>query len=141
MNLVARFVGGLADLLFPPACSWCEVDLGEGWSGGRLCADCANKLAVPTGHRCPKCAARVAETFQGGDCPWCRSHDLRFDHAWTLGSYDDALREAVLRTKFLGTDVLVAALVDELWNRYGEALRAERFDVVMPIPMYWSRRL
>lgn len=136
-----RFLGDLSDLVFPPLCAACECDLGPEANGEPFCESCGPLVVPPTVYRCPKCATKVAETFRGGDCPWCKSHDLRFDRAVALGSYDAAFREAVLRTKRMKNEAMVAALTDLLWRREADALRAERVDVVLPVPMHWRRRL
>src|SRR5215831_7834743 len=98
-------------------------------------------VVPPSAYRCPKCAARVAETFRDGDCPWCKSHDFRFDRTVALGSYDGAFREAVLRTKRINQEAMVAALTDLLWVREAGTLLSEKIDVVLPVPMHWRRRL
>lgn len=134
-------IHGLGDLVFPPSCTFCGLDLAGECLKEPLCNECRSKLAASSGYRCPKCAARVAETFQDGDCPWCRSHDLRFDRTFTLGTYDGELREAALRTKRPGGDALTAALVDLLWDRFAAEMAAAQLDVVLPVPMHWSRRL
>jgi competence protein ComFC len=136
-----RFAAGMADLFFPPICSSCDEDLGPNYDDSRLCESCRDGLTeVPT-FRCPKCAARAAITFQDGDCPWCRTHDLRFDGTFTLGTYHDALREVVLRSKYGGSEPLVAAATKLLLRRCEESLRTAQIDLVVPIPMYWTRRL
>lgn len=139
--MLRTFASGLRDLIFPPLCAFCDADVEERRGNARLCEACAAKLSAPPAHRCPKCAAKVAETFQDGDCPWCRGYDLRFDRTFTLGAYDGLLRDAVLRTKRLGREALTAALVDSFWDCHGAALTDGRLDVVVPVPMHWIRRL
>jgi ComF family protein len=51
------------------------------------------------------------------------------------------LRDAVLRMKSQHEEPLMAAMGGLLANRFGEELRLLRPDVVMPIPMHWTRRL
>ena len=75
------------------------------------------------------------------DCPWCRDHQLRFDRTFSLGSYHEQLREAVLLLKRRGTEAPVHALAGELWQRYGAEIAAEGIDVVVPVPMHWWRRM
>jgi ComF family protein len=137
-----RLAAGLADLLYPPICAACREDLGPNPDESRFCDACRSLLlAEPPVFRCPKCAARTAATFLEGDCPWCREHDLRFDRTFTLGTYHDDLREAVLQTKHGGSETLTAGLTTLLFRRYEAALRELQFDLVAPVPMFWTRRL
>ncbi|MCE9606643.1 MAG: ComF family protein [Planctomycetia bacterium] len=135
----------LRGLVLPSICSFCEVDLEEEPGAKvdadrRLCAGCRTTLAQERAHRCVKCAAAVAPTFQGADCPWCRHRDLRFDRAFTLGTYRDELRDAVLRLKHANQESLSTALADISWERNAEAVRAAGADLVVPVPMHWLRR-
>lgn len=127
-------------VLFPPVCSCCDRDLPNERDGNRFCDVCLSKLFEPSTHRCPKCAAQVAVTFQGPDCPWCREHDLRFDQAYTLGRYSDNLREAVLRLKHAGEESLATGLARLLVERHVSAWETAEIDLVVPIPMHWWRR-
>jgi ComF family protein len=147
-GLVASTVAALRSfrgLVLPPVCSFCEIDLPDaGESNGsahdRLCDACRTTLAQEPLHRCPKCAAAVAPTFQGPDCPWCRKHELRFDRAATLGTYRHELREAVIRLKHAGEEALSTALAEMNWERNGETVGRVGADLVIPVPMHWWRR-
>ena len=136
----AALAPDIGSVLFPPVCSYCDRDLPSECGGARFCDDCLPKLYEPPTHRCPKCAAQVAVTFQGPDCPWCREHDLRFDYAYALGRYADDLREAVLRLKHVGEESLATGLARLLVERHASAWEAAEIDVVVPIPMHWWRR-
>lgn len=132
-------------LVLPPVCSFCEVDLGDdsdcdAAAGSRLCDACRSTLAQEPLHRCAKCAAAVAPTFRGDACPWCRKLKLRFDRAFTLGTYRDELRDAVLRLKHSGQEALSTALAEMAWDRNAETVRAAGADIVVPVPMHWWRR-
>jgi ComF family protein len=58
-----------------------------------------------------------------------------------LGPYDGLLREVVLRLKHRSSEGL-AELMGELWAaRAGEQLRTSPVDLIVPVPLYWWRRL
>ena len=139
-KLLQRGVQGAGDVVFPSVCAYCDIDVTSGAVFDRLCDACLPKLSEPSTHRCPKCAAQVAVTFQGPDCPWCREHDLRFDQAYTLGRYSDDLREAVLRLKHAGEESLATGLARLLVERHASAWETAEIDLVVPIPMHWWRR-
>lgn len=147
-GVVASTVAALRSirgLVLPPVCSFCEVDLPDSetpdrTAHDRLCDPCRTTLAQEQLHRCPKCAAAVAPTFQGPDCPWCRKHDLRFDRAVTLGTYRAELRDAVIRLKHAGEEALSTALAQMNWERNGSTVGQIGVDLVVPVPMHWWRR-
>lgn len=140
-RITRAVTSGLSDLLFPPVCTFCDVDLGDSPADSRLCEACRAELIGDPVYRCRRCAAAVAVTFTGGDCPWCRDRGYRFRRAVAVGRYEGKLREAVLRLKRPGSEALSAALTEGLWSHEGAALRAEQVDLVAPIPMFWFRRL
>lgn len=130
----------LGDILFPHVCTYCDTDLRPENAAAGLCEPCLAKLSEPPTYRCLKCAARVAETFQDGECPWCRGHDFRFDRAFALGRYSDELREAVLRLKHPREEALATSMAGLLVEKHAAAWEAAEIDVVVPIPMHWWRR-
>jgi ComF family protein len=58
-----------------------------------------------------------------------------------LGIYDGELRRAVLRMKHPQHEVQAAALADLLWKECCSELSDFQPDVVVPVPMFWARRL
>lgn len=141
----AAAIASFRGLVLPPICSFCEVDLVEehGFNDpatSRLCDPCRVTLAQDSLPRCPKCAAAIAPTLVGLDCPWCRKLDLRFDNAFALGTYRDELRDAVLKLKHSGQESLSTALAELAWERNAEVVRAAKADIVVPVPMHWWRR-
>jgi len=132
---------GLVDLTFPPVCSFCNVDLGEAPADKRLCSGCRTAIVGEPVYRCSRCAAAVAPTFIGNECPWCSERHYRFHRSVAIGRHGDTLRDAVLRLKRPGSEALADAMADGLWSHAAETLRRERIDLVVPIPMYWLRRL
>lgn len=135
----------LRDLVLPPTCSFCEVDLVDDSESprtayGRLCDPCRSLLGQEIVKRCLRCASAVAPTLQGPDCPWCRKLDLRFDRAFALATYREELREAVIRLKHSGQEALSTALAEMSWERNADAVRSIASDIVVPVPMHWWRR-
>ena len=132
---------GLTDLAFPPVCSFCDTDLGEAPVDKRLCPACSTAIVGEPVYRCTRCAAAVAPTFIGNECPWCGERHYRFKRTVAIGRYHGPLRDAVLRLKHPGSEPLAAAIAEGLWRHAGDTLRAERIDLVVPVPMHWLRRI
>jgi len=77
----------------------------------------------------------------GANCRRCRNQRLAFDTVRALGIYGGSLREAVLRSKKWTGEPAAIAMAHLLWQRVGERITEERPEVVVPVPMHWSRRL
>ena len=129
-------------LLFPPRCAYCDVELSARDGDGFLCIDCLARLGPATWHGCRRCGGKVPECgFSPQCCPLCHNTPLKFDAAVTLGSYHTGLRDVVLRMKRPSHDALSVAMGRLLVRRRREQLLEHRADVVVPIPMFWTRRL
>ena len=71
----------------------------------------------------------------------CRKERFAFDRAARLGSYEGLLRSVVLALKHHGNEGL-AERIGELWGAVAaEGLRSLRAEMIVPVPLYWWRRL
>jgi ComF family protein len=137
-----HLTGTCRDLLFPPRCVYCSVDLVDSCRDGLLCAGCLSKFGPATWRGCNRCGGEVLEDRTVSDhCESCRNVALRFDSVIPLGSYHSGLRDAVLRMKRPAHDALTVAMGHLLVERRRERLAEVRADVIVPIPMFWGRRL
>jgi ComF family protein len=141
------FVGhesrAVSNLLFPPACLYCDGDIAAPTTSMMLCEPCLKELTPQSGSRCNLCGGTVSEFGAGQDdkgCGHCRDTRLHFDTVMPLGSYQGELRSAVLRMKRSQDEPLAAAMAELLWSQVGIRLAGWRPDVVVPIPMFWFRR-
>lgn len=136
-----RWAAQGVDLLWPPRCVACGAESPMAHGDGRrraaeVCADCSRSL-VSSGSRCSRCGQ------PGDDDPCGRCGGRLGDCAGlvVLGSYADAVRDAVLRAKRPTGDLLAAGIAALIVERYGDRLRSWRLDLVVPVPMHWTRRL
>lgn len=70
-------------------------------------------------------------------CTFCRRQQPVYDVAYSLGNYEQDLREAILKCKSGHHDGLVMALSRIL----AAAVPGEDLDFVVPMPIHWRRRL
>ncbi len=139
-KLASHWLGWGADLIFPPACAACQVEMIAHAGPILLCEDCERSM-VAIGASCPRCGAiRPTEAGDGWPCVGCSRHRLRFHAVARLGSYDGLLREAVLRIKREHEQVLARHLGQLLAHTAHDKLQGYRAEVVVPIPMHWLRR-
>ena len=71
----------------------------------------------------------------------CRRRPLYFDGVIPLGGYEDRLREVVLQMKRPRGVPLAKVMGQFLTSRRRAQLADVRADLIVPIPMHWSRRL
>jgi ComF family protein len=142
MSLLREAWNAVTDLVLPPACARCSCDLFAPAVRPFLCDECRGELRLAPVTRCGRCAARVglATTYEAG-CVLCRDARLRFDRVLTLGGYDGALREAVLRMKRSRDEPLSIAVGQLVAGGLDADLRSLKSDVILPVPMHWRRRL
>ena len=130
------------DLLYPPRCVHCDADLPDHDRAWLLCGDCLAKLGPAMWHGCRRCGGELLEGRPAPDrCPSCQDTKLWFDSVTPLGGYHAGLRDVVLSMKRTSHDALTTAMGQLLVQRRREHLADVRADMVVPIPMFWGRRL
>ena len=129
------------DLIYPPSCVCCERGL-ENSSDFLLCLDCQGELAPAGLAQCPRCGASVNPVEQqGSQCSRCHDEKFRFDRVFALARYQGVLRDTVLRMKHASEEPLMMAMGRLLANQFASQIAAVQPEVVVPIPMHWSRRM
>jgi ComF family protein len=139
---VARWRTCGLNLLFPPRCAYCDAELSVVEDDLLLCDPCRGALAPENWAYCLRCGAAVSTDQPAPDsCEMCQGVRLKFDRVVSLGTYHSELREAVLRMKRPRGELLSAAMGRLYWVRRGADVSALSPDVVVPVPMFWRRRL
>jgi ComF family protein len=91
-------------------------------------------------HFCAACRTPFTNAFpldESGRCTLCRLGLTGFDAVYSYGSYEGPLRKLIHLFKFEKVHTLAKPLAKYL----ALALpREERFDVIVPMPLYWRRR-
>lgn len=129
------------DLLFPPQCALCQIELDESLEAPLLCTDCRSQLLLGTRFRCPRCGGSAPAPIPLGQrCAHCRGTPLRFSRTVALGIYHASLKQAVLGMKRPGRFPLSKAIAQWFWQARGSEIAALAADLVVPIPMHWWRR-
>jgi ComF family protein len=107
-----------------------------------FCAECYECLAPEGLAQCRRCASVVNPIEQqAGDCSRCRTERFQFERVFALSRYEGPLRDAVLRMKRSIEEPLMMAMGRLLAQRFRHELQALKPDVVVPVPMHWTRRL
>lgn len=132
------------DLLYPPACLGCRAEL-ESHNQATFCDDCLSRVPFLRGPTCRKCSAPVpalVPSVAGREfCPRCAGIKLWFDDAIALGEYDGILRDWLLRMKDSSGQSLALGVAELIWRDHRDCLASGEYDVIVPVPMHWRRRL
>ncbi len=131
------FLAGGIDLICPPRCVICRGETTPQAEPVLVCELCRRLLAAE-GHRCRRCGALAVD---GGDCRTCHGRWPSWDGIAVLGGYSDELRSAVLAAKRPAGTLVVAGLAALLLERHRQTVAAWNPDIVVPVPMHWTRRL
>jgi len=131
---------GLFSLLFPDSCRLCQRGLTR-FSRFPVCDAClAQPAPLAAEYFCICCKTPFQNRFpldSEGRCALCRLGVRGFDSAYCFGAYEGALRELIHLLKYSRME----ALAEVLGKHLAAALpRDQRFDIVVPVPLHWSRR-
>jgi ComF family protein len=125
----------LFDLVCPPRCALCGVDLPAAGDGPLACAACGEAISADAA-RCGACG----EPGRADACR-CRGQCRDWDGIAVLTAYGDDVRGQVLRAKRPAGDAVAVALAGLLVAKHHDTFAAGRIDTVVPAPMHWRRRL
>lgn len=132
--------GKAVDMVLPPRCLGCGVEVGE---SGTLCPDCWGKAAFIGPPLCA-CCGRPFEFAAPGVavCGGCVASPPVFDRARAVLSYDDGSRHMILAFKH--GDRTDAAIGFAAWMRRAGADLLADADLIAPVPLHrwrlWARR-
>ena len=132
--------------VYPETCPLCDVELarqdGFDTSHPFLCSACRQAVTPDVGNTCLRCGSPVGpyvDTSNG--CSNCASNRFSFESVIKLGLYEDRLREACIRGKSPGSEPLMAAVANLLWEQERNAFHQAGVDLVLPVPRYWMQRI
>jgi ComF family protein len=108
-----------------------------------LCEPCSNLLAeLMAKPVCPRCGRTTGPyAFDDSGCARCRTHRLLFEAAVRVGPYDEPLRDLIFGCKYERRPELGHVLARLLAERLALAPWADLVDVIVPVPLYWTRTL
>ncbi len=132
---------GLVDLLLPNVCPGCRCVAVE---KGGLCEACSVKLlslvALPY---CPRCGATLGPNVPAypGGCGCCPNPLPRFSRVFRLGPYAQPLQSAIRDLKYRAQLGVIRRLCHLLAQVVETNEEDDRPDILVPVPMYWMRRI
>jgi predicted amidophosphoribosyltransferase len=136
-TVLGRLGAGLLDLLLPPRCLGCGVDIAE---QGGLCAACWRGLVFLGPPQCRVCGFPLPHSAPAEPvCAACVARPPPFDRARAALRYDDGSRGLILAFKH--SDRLESAATLGRWLiQAGRDLLADA-DLLVPVPLHRFRLL
>ena len=132
--MIGRLLPALLNALFPPACPLCRHPLAQ---PHRLCAACHSRLPGAPENLCLRCGSHTAAPQQG--CGACLDRPHSADAAYFAFRYEQGMRDLILGFKF-GDQGHWGTLLGQLCReRLEGTLHWESPDLVLPIPLHFSR--
>lgn len=132
---------GFLDLVLPDVCCGCGGQL-AGDNG--LCPQCSlSLLTLIATPYCPRCGASAGPhvPVSADGCNVCPAPMPRYSRLVRLGPYEPPLRPIIREMKFRRQEAMLRRLGDLLAQALEGQCPDDDFDLVMPVPMHWVRRI
>ncbi|MCR9072695.1 MAG: ComF family protein [Alphaproteobacteria bacterium] len=135
---IPRAIGrGLLDLLLPPRCGGCGVDVS---ADAALCLDCWRAVTFIAEPMCEVCGVPFEiQPLGAAVCGDCLADPPAFDRARSAVLYDDATRPMIL--SFKHGDRLTLAPLFAAWMRAAGADLLDTADLIAPVPLHRWRMI
>lgn len=136
-----QICGAMLDLLVPSVCVSCQCKPAK---NSVLCEDCTVKLLnCATLPYCPFCGSTLGPHLVSNvdsGCFDCPVPMPRFRRVYRLGPYMGVLKPVIRQIKYHSQWAFVKPLADLLAEHIINNTQTQ-YDLVMPVPMFWTRRL
>lgn len=131
MNKIKAF---LLEALYPEKCIIC----GRICRGG-LCTTCREKLLYVEEPRCKKCGKPIRRQ-EAEYCYDCANRPKTYEQGRSVWLHRQPISGAIYRFKYKKKQIYGACFAREMYDRYGDWMRQNRIEVLIPIPLHKSRR-
>ncbi len=124
-------------MIWPPACMGCGADVSDPHG---LCSECWHDLRLVSGPRCTHCAHAMPEEYGGdGQCGACDGLRLLWNGARAATVYGGVSRRLILSLKHGDRPDIARPMA--AWMRRAGADILSSADLVIPVPLHWTRRV
>lgn len=139
---VRALVEGVLNLAYPRECMGCGVRLTRP-PPVCLCEQCLAAVVRVGPEQCPRCGGHMGPFAEGRlACASCGGRDdVAFSKGTAVFNYDTVTRRVIHGFKFGGDLSPVAWIGRELSAKLGRTAWLAEVDIVVPVPLHWTRRL
>ncbi|MEM7311898.1 MAG: ComF family protein [Planctomycetota bacterium] len=134
------FMRSALNVIFPPSCVACRVELGGNQADPTFCPSCHDAITSQGAVLCKHCG-RSSPIHFSGQCGHCRKESNQFERVIALGAHRGGLRDSVVRMKHAGNHALTAAVGNLMAERAMATWMREPPDLLVSVPMHWHRRV
>ncbi|MDQ2076326.1 ComF family protein [Marinimicrobium sp. ABcell2] len=138
LTSLTRTFSAMGNALLPCHCVLCDAPL----SGELLCHDCQLALPYLRGHTCESCALPL--TTQSRFCGHCLQNPPAFSRSLIPFRYGFPIDSMIHRFKYrrhlTQGRTLSRLLADHLQHSYDQQPDLNLPEVIVPVPLHWSRR-
>ena len=132
---LAQLLRGFVQLTWPATCAACA----EPTEHPGLCSDCQAETAPRLGPRCRTCDQALPVEAPAHRCGRCLDRRPTFEQVFGLFDYGGPVGEVIRRAKYRGRPEALVALGPTWLAHLPAALRLDRPEVVVPVPLHWRR--
>ncbi|MCQ2422980.1 MAG: ComF family protein [Lachnospiraceae bacterium] len=123
----------ILEFLYPPRCPICD---GVRFSDEPVCCpSCIEQVSYVSAPYC-MCCGRPIERDDREFCYDCSRKKRNYSGGVSLGAYEGALKESVLRFKFHGREEFASWYAEKLTERYEKELFRFHATLILPVPMH-----
>ena len=126
----------LISIFFPRRCPICDETIPY---GEKICKICADKVIYVKEPSCKKCGKQLENERQEycGDCSRKRHH---YEQGKAIFSYQNDMKLSMYRFKYSGRREYADFFAEEVTKRYGRWIVQRGIEVIVPVPMYMSKK-
>ncbi|MBP3489138.1 MAG: ComF family protein [Roseburia sp.] len=124
------------DFFYPPRCPVCD-ELSD--TGGMLCMACTGRIQTVKEPVCKRCGKPLANERQEY-CADCRKKKHAYRQGKAVFVYQGAIRSSMYRFKYAGRREYAAYYAKEAAKLYGDWVKRNQIEVIVPVPMYLRKR-
>jgi predicted amidophosphoribosyltransferase len=138
----SQWLRPIVDLIYPRACSLCSKPIVDARCES-LCPKCQAQI-VPTPFACSRCSAPLPPSIAHAEsCYYCKGRKWSFKRAFCYTAYAGPAAKAARRIKQPNYEPLAIELGQRIgrWLLELDSFNAAQYNVVLPIPQHWFRRL
>jgi len=140
-NRIQQFLSAGEEFLFPAVCQICNTALHSN-ERHNFCDTCLSELIKFESSRCEICTAVIGPNLRtDAGCYYCKDDNFSFERVTTLGTYENLLKEAILRGKVGHDAVILQSLTKLQLETFRERIHSAKANLILPIPHHWHDRL
>lgn len=127
----------MLEWIYPRRCPICEQIVLP--KGGLICEECYQDLPFVQEPYCMKCGKPVEQEEQEY-CFDCQKRKFSYEYGYGMWVYDKKMQRSIAAFKYKHKKEYADFYVMELFRNYENRIRQMQVDLIVPVPMYQSKK-